>query len=198
MSRKRQQIHTECLNVYLQLADRLHGIGMKRNIVFLGDFTYLFKRLDSPVLVVDVHDRDQHSRVPDRIAQLCNVDLSVSIYRKIGYLKTALLQILAGMQNRVVFHRGSDDMVAFAAALLQLSQSFDGVVIRLSAAARENNFTRTFGTDEFGDLFARGINRGACLTSVGVNAGTVPECLSEVRHHRVPNFRTERGCGVVV
>ena len=166
--------------------------------MFLCDLTDSFKRLDGAVFIVDVHDRNQHCGVADCVTKLFNANPSVSIDWKVGYLETALLQIVTGMQNSVMLYRGGDDMVTFTSALLQLGQSLDGVIICLSAAPCEDDFTRTFGTDEFGDLFACGVNRGACFASVGVNAGAVTECFGQIWHHRVPDFGTEWCCSVVI
>ena len=118
VSRKRQEVHTEFLDVHFQFTDRLHSIGMKRDLVFLCDLAYLFKRLDGAILVIDVHDRDQDCCVADCLTKLLNTNLSVSVYREIGYLETALLQILTGMQDGVMLHRGGEDMVSLASALL--------------------------------------------------------------------------------
>ena len=102
--RKREEVHAECLNVHRQFANRLHSIRMERDVVFLCNFTNLFDRLDCAVFVVDVHDGDQHSGVADCIAELCNINASISIYREIRNLETALLEIVAGMQNGVMLH----------------------------------------------------------------------------------------------
>ena len=99
VSREGEEVHTEFLNVHLQFADRLHGIRVKWNIVFLCYLAYLFKRLDGAVLVVDVHDGDEGCGITDCLTELFNVNPSVPIHGEVGYLKTALLQILAGMQN---------------------------------------------------------------------------------------------------
>ena len=198
VARKREQIHTKCLNIHLQFTNGLYGIGVARDAMCLCDFTDLRERLDRAVFVIDVHDGDKDCRIADCVAEVFNANPSVSIDRQISYLETALLQIVTGMQNGMMLYSGGDDMVAFTSALLQLGQSFDSVIICFGAASCEDDFTRTFGADEFSNLFARGVNCSACFASVGVDAGTVTECLGEIGHHRVPNFGTERCCGVVV
>ena len=118
VSRKRKEIDTEFLNVHFQFADRLHGIGVEWNIVFLSNLANLCERLNSAVFVVDVHDGDKECRIPDCFTELRNANPSVSIHGEIGYLKPALLQILTGMQNGVVLHRRGDDMIPYASTLL--------------------------------------------------------------------------------
>ena len=89
-------------------------------------------------------------------------------------------------------------MVPLAAAFFKFCQPLDGVVIGFRAAAGEDNFAWAFRADEFGYLFASGINGVARLAAVGVNAGAVAERLGEIGHHRIPHFGTERRGGVVI
>ena len=171
---------------------------MEGDLKFIGNLTDLCKRLNCAVLVVDVHDGDQHCGVADCAAKLLKINPSVSVYWQIGCLETALFKVLTGMQNGVMLYGGGNDMIACTATFLQLGQTFDGMVICFGATSRKDNFAGTFGTDKFGDLFACSVDGGARFASVGVDAGTVAECLSEIWHHGIADFGAEWGCGVVI
>ena len=166
--------------------------------MLLRNLANFLKRLDGAIFVIDVHDGYQHRRLANGIAELLQANPSIPVYREIRHFKPALLKVVARMQHGVMFYRRGDDMVALAAALFEFCQSLDGVVIRLRAAAGKHDFAWTFRTDERGDLFASGINGVTRLTSVGMNAGAVAECLSEIRHHGIPHFGMERRGGVVI
>ena len=61
----RQQIDLQLIDLRADLADRLRGVGVQRNLVLVADGGDLPQRLDRADLVVGVHDADQQRIGPD-------------------------------------------------------------------------------------------------------------------------------------
>ena len=73
--------------------------------MFLRNLANFRKRLDSAVLVVDVHDGNQDCRLANGGAQLLQANPAIPADREIGYLKPALLKVVTRMQHGVMLHR---------------------------------------------------------------------------------------------
>src|SRR4051812_1620497 len=87
-----------------------------------------------------------------------------------------------------------DDMLARGVGCAR--QTEYGKIVGLGAAASEDDFGRG-SVDEGSHLAARGFQPLLRTLSEMVNAGRVTIHLSETRHHRLENFRSD-GCGNVV
>ena len=73
----------------------------------------------------------------------------------------------------------------------------DGVIIRFGAAAGEDNFLWA-SVEERGNLFAGGLDGGACALAEGVDGGGVAEVGGEIGEHGVEDGGVDGGGGVVV
>ena len=78
-----------------------------------------------------------------------------------------------------------------------LGESKQGKIVRLGSAAGENDLCRT-APQQLRHSLPRTFHREACVLSMVMNRGSVPELLAEVRTHRVQDLREHRrGCIIV-
>ena len=92
---------------------------------------------------------------------------------------------------------GAGDDVACGRRSGRATTSEDRQVVGFGAAAGEDDFARR-RRDERGQLAARGFQALLGGLSEMVDAGRVTIHLTETRHHRLENFRSDGGGGVVV
>jgi len=79
-----KQVDAESVDVDGDFSGRLHGIGMKEDVVLCGDTANLFEGLHSAEFVVGVHKGDQGGLRSDRIADGFGVDHAVRIDGKVS------------------------------------------------------------------------------------------------------------------
>jgi len=103
--------------------------------------------------------------------------------------------MLARVQHRVMLGEAGNHMLPERHA--RPREAEHGEIVRLGAAARENDFVR-FRAEQRREPVARVVNRRARLAPRGVDARGVAEMPLKIRPHRRENFRRERRGGVVV
>src|SRR5207249_6748965 len=91
--------------------------------------------------------------------------------------------------------RAHDDVAALEGQRLGASDDTD--VVRLGAAAREDDLTRG-RVQERRHLGARVLHRSLRLLAERVHAGSVPEVLPEIGKHRLEDLGADGGAGVVI
>jgi len=129
----REQITTDLLHIDGHLASGLYRVGMEINVSLSGNATNLLDRLEHAGFIVCHHDRNELGVWTQRTLQLIGIDQSATINRQVSHFRPALLEALAGIQNRMVFNLGSNDVVT------GMSQSENSKIVTFSTAAGENN-----------------------------------------------------------
>src|SRR5688572_2075378 len=194
--RDRGQVGLRLGHVERHLADGLDGVGMQQDALLLRDRPDLGRRLQHADLVVGRHDRDQDRLVGDRGAQILDVDPPVLLHREIGDAVALLLELLAGVDHRLVLDHTGDDVIALLA--IHLGDALDRQVVGLGRAAREDDLLR-IGADEVRDLLARGLDGLLSLPAEGVVAARrIAEVVGEVRQHRLDDPWIDGRRGVIV
>ena len=97
-----EHINVTVIYIDRKLSESLHCIGMEQDAMLFCDLTDLFDGLNGSDLIVGKHDGNQDGIRTDSLLQLVQFYNTVLIYIQIGDLKTAFLQILAGMKDRVM------------------------------------------------------------------------------------------------
>ena len=125
--------------------------------------------------------------VAKRVRQLAGVDPAQPIHAQKGDLEAfMLLQVLEGVQDRVMFRAATDEMTT---ALPPVSrQAEHGEIVRLGPAAREDQLMR-FRAQEVREPVARVIHRCARFAPGRVDAGRVSEMLPQIGQHRLARRR---------
>ena len=101
------------------MAECLNRVCVEDDPVLMGDLTDLPDRLDRSDLVVGEHHRDQDRIRADRFLQLVDGNGAVLVYREVGDLIAALLEILTGVKDRVVLDLCCDDVFSFGRVSLR-------------------------------------------------------------------------------
>ena len=96
-----------------KLSESLHSIGVEKDSMLFCDGADLFDGLNGSDLVVGEHDGDQDGIRTDSLLQLVEFYNTVLIHIQVGDLKTAFLQILAGMKDSVMLDLACDDVFSF-------------------------------------------------------------------------------------
>ena len=102
VGREGEEIDVLGFHVHRDVPDYLHSISMERDFVLPCNRTQFRDRLDGTDLVVGVHDADQDRLVCDRPFEFRGVHKTVLVDREICDGESFLLQVLAGMKNRMV------------------------------------------------------------------------------------------------
>ena len=110
---------------------------------------------------------------------------------RIRDLEAEALEILAGVQYRVVFDLRCDDVVASARFLLLKRDALDSRVDRLCTRRREDDFRRAHAEDS-ADRLARAGEAICCVFRDAVGRGRVAVDAGQVGHHRLEGARVER------
>src|SRR5215471_14873814 len=74
-----EQVDPEGVHVRNNLSHRLCSVGVQENVVLARDAAHLGDWLDSPHLVVGVHDADEHRPRPNRLAYVIGIDTAKAI-----------------------------------------------------------------------------------------------------------------------
>jgi hypothetical protein len=115
------------IHVQGTFAQRLHRIGVHLDATLARDLRDLHDRLDRADLVVGVHDRDQPRVIADGVRNLPRIDQRVLIHADHGQVVALFLQVLAGVQHRVMLDRGGDHVPAIFLA----HGALDGEIVGL-------------------------------------------------------------------
>jgi hypothetical protein len=127
-----EEIDFEIGDAHRHLADCLHRVGVEEDPFLFRDRADLRDRLQHADLVVGGHDRDEDRLVGDRVAQLVEADAAVLLDRQIRHARALLLELLAGVDDRLVLGHARDDVIALLA--IHLGDALDREVVRLGGA----------------------------------------------------------------
>ena len=93
------------------MPDCLNSIRVEKDSVLFTDLADLMNRLNCSDLIVGIHDRDQAGILPDRRFQFLRPHQSVLVHRQERHLIALFFQPVQGMQDRVVFKSGRNDVL---------------------------------------------------------------------------------------
>ena len=136
-----------------------------------------------PTSLLRVHDGDQDGVGPDGLAHVLGIDQTAAVHRHPGDLVAALLQILHGLEHRVVLDGGGDEVLALL--LLGVGRAQDGPVVGLGAAAGEVDLVG-LGADGAGDGLPGLLHGAGRAESQAVDGGGVAVLLGEPGEHGLP------------
>ena len=190
MGGDRQHVGAERLDVDVDVRRRLDGIDSEQHVA-MGPHaaTDLGDRLDRPDLVVGEHDRDEDRLVVDRSVELVRIDSPITIDRQLDDLEAEPLEIAERVADGMVLDRRGDD--SMPAGLAGPSGAFEGEVVRLRAAGREDDLAR-LGVEARRHALVCLVEGGPRLSPERVRAGRVAELLREEGQHRVECLGPER------
>src|SRR5262249_3950580 len=107
-----ESITADFFDVNLNLAGRLHGVGMEENVGFAGDFADLNDWLKYASFVVGHHYADQFCVGPECFAHVFRINNVLAVHRDKRHLAAQLLEMFAGIEHGMMFHGGGDYVIA--------------------------------------------------------------------------------------
>ena len=119
--------------------DHLNCVGMKKHAFSMTNFSDSFDWKQHASLVVRPHNRNQRGLRANRSFHLANIDIPISIHTQKCNVAAAFFEVLAGTQDRAVFHAAYDEMFS---TRFELHRRMDHRVIGFCAAAGKNDFRR--------------------------------------------------------
>ena len=142
---KGSHIHIHFIDVERNLSGRLNRIGVEQDAAFARDLSDFLDVLNDADFVIRGHDRDQDRLVGDRVAKIVEIDKSLVVDRQKRDAATFLFQVLAGIENRLVFGDAGDDVIALFA--IHPRHAFERQIVGFGRAAGEDDFPR-IGADQ--------------------------------------------------
>lgn len=104
------------------------AVGVEQHAVFFAHGTDFGDRLNGADFIIGVHNADQRGILPNGVFHLLGCDQPFIIYRQISDFKPFFFQCGTGVQNRVMFKYGGDNMF-FAFRRHQIGSAFDRPVV---------------------------------------------------------------------
>ena len=172
---------------------RLDGIRMEEDALagflcmFLQTRADLCNRLDGADFVVCHHDADEHRVRTDRCHHGIRIDMALTVDRKIGHIEAPLLEIRAGVQDRMMLDRVGDDVTVCAS----FSCADQRPVVRLGTAARKVYFG-WLRADGRRDGTTTALDRRLRALAISVDGGSIAVIRGEIRHHRLQRILRKR------
>ena len=193
--RQGQQVHRQRGQVDGHRADGLHRVGVHQRAVGLGDAAQFLNGLQGADFVVGHHHRYQGGIRPHGLFQLRRVHQPLPVHRQVGHLKALFLQLLGGMEHRVVLDGAGDDVLALVPA--GVGRPPQGPVVRFGAAAGKVDFSR-LGPQGLRRLLPGLLYRLARLPPRLVHRGGVSVAAGQIGHHGLQHRLGDSGGGRVI
>ena len=193
MATRRHEVNLQFIDIEWDMGVGLDGIRMEEDALacllrmLLQTRTDLCDRLDGAYFVVRDHDADEQRVRPDRCHHRIRIHMSLMIDRKICHVEAPLLEIRAGIQDRMMLDRVGDDVTAFTS----FSRADQRPVVRLGAAAREIYFG-WLSADGGRDGTTTALDRRLRALTISVDGGSIAIIRGEIRHHRVQRILRKR------
>ena len=127
-------------NIDGKIAHSLYSVYMQQNPFAPQHFSDTADGIDGSHFIIGHHHTDQNRIRSERPLQRLQKHHSLRVHRQIRYTKSLSLQMLAGVQYRMMLYRRRYDMPA--ACSVSLRGSFDSPVIRLGSATCKKNLLR--------------------------------------------------------
>ena len=191
----REHVHRNLAHVHGDLPRHLDGIGMDHRARLFRQRRDLRDREDDAGLVVRPHDAHQFGTVPlQRLPEGVHIQIPAAVHRQFDLPATHILEAAARSQDGGVLHPGGDDP---RLGPQHLRAPVDGHVVALGRAAGEDDL-RWIRMDERRDLLPRPLDVLRHLPAERMHAGGIAVKFVKKRHHRIPDFRGNPRCRVVV
>ena len=142
---KGSEVHVHVVHVERNLSGSLNRIRVEEHAALARDLPDFLDVLNHADFVVRGHDRNQDRLVGDRVAQIVEIDEALVVDRQERDAEAFLLEMLAGIENRLVFGDARDDVIALFA--IHPGHTLDGQVVGFGRAAREDDFAM-IGADQ--------------------------------------------------
>ena len=188
------EIHAQSVHVHRNLAERLHAIDVQRHAGRARDAGDFGDGLKGAQLVVGVHDGDQHGLRPQGAPHVVGTTMPPEPTRR----------RVTATPSRSSCRQGASTAGCSMALVITCGGTGRGAhhaehrqVVGFGAAAGEDDFVGV-GVDQGGQLPPRRLQPLLGALAEMVDAGSVTIHLTETRHHRLQNFRSDGGGGVVV
>ncbi len=194
MRGERGHVDAEGSDVEGELAHGLRRIGVEEHAVLAAHGGNGGDVLDGSDLVVAVHDGNEDRVGCQGPCDRGRVHAAFGVDLEARDAETVRRERTTGIEHGLVLGRGGDDVARPA----QFREPFDGQVVRLGRAGREDDFLG-FGADrrsDAGTRLADGVERARAEDMAG--AGGVAEHLHEIGDHRLEHARVHRRRRVAV
>ena len=196
MAGQAEHVDVLLLDVDVQVADGLNGVGVEGHARFLTDGADLPDGQDGADLVVGVHGGNQAGVGADGVLHLLSGDVVTLPDVQIGDFKALFFQLCQGVQHGVVL-KGRGDDVGLAPQFAPAGGGADGLVVGLAAPGGEVNLFRPAVETLSHGLPGLFQGLGGPLAQ-GVEGGGVAIVLRQIGEHGLEGHRAELGGGGVV
>ena len=160
------QVQAVALHIDWQLARALGRVRVEDDIAVPAKPTDGADVVDRAHLVVGVHDRDQHRVLAQRLRESVRVNDAVGVRIHVRHGNAPVLQVVGGVQHRLVFVARGDQMAAPGG----FEDPFQGQVVGLGRARRPDDGERV-GVDERRHVGTGGVNQFGRIPTVGMRCG---------------------------
>ena len=191
--RERHELHAARRKINLDLARRLHRVGVQHAAVCAHLRGQRGNILNHAGLVVGPHHGNQLRTLLQQ--RLCfRLDQPpLPVHRQHRQLPPTLLQHIGGRRHRGMFGRADGD----ASRSVQRGETLDGEIAGLGAATGEDHLLRLC-VDQRGHLLARAVHRGARHASGAMHARRIAVMLREIGQHGLQHPRVQRRGRVMI
>src|SRR5260221_12712976 len=130
---KREQISVEVRNIERKSPASLDGINMERYLFRTTNAANFCDRFNGTNLVIGVHNGYEGGLISNCPTDIIGSNTPISVHREIGSFETETLQVLACMQDSVMFDGCGNNMVAFL--LRSKGHTLDGEIVAFGTTA---------------------------------------------------------------
>ncbi len=190
MGGEREQIDTEPVDVQVEEAGRLHGVGVDQGTAFPRQSRDLGDRLNGPDLVVGEHDADEKRIGADGGRHGCRLDDPAAIDRHIGDLDSEVRTEIAGGAEHGAVLDGRGDQVPLTRP--GQGRTLEGQVVALGAAAGEHHLVRV-AAEHAGHLGAGPGARVGGPSAERVEVRRIAEFAAQIGFHGLEHPRMHGG-----
>ena len=202
VGRQREEIDAECSNIDGNLADRLHGVGVKHGVTLVRDGRQFRDRLNRANLVVRVHDRHEDGVIRlaggwfEGLPQTVGRDNPCLVYRQERGAPPPSNKRPERVQDGFVLDSGRDEMTS-PGWFQRFGHPPNRKIVTLGSAAREDHLGR-LAANQSGDGRAGIVQNPLGLLAKMMDARRVSKEVEGHMCHRLDDVWSDRGGRVVV
>src|SRR5947209_6336167 len=105
---------------------------MEQHAAFAAQLANLVDRLEYARFIVGRHNCDQNGVIGERVFELIKINKTVCLDSQVSHAATVLLQMLAAIENGLVFRNGGNNVVALGG--VSFRRAGHGQVVTVSSA----------------------------------------------------------------
>ena len=193
---ERQHVNILGLHVNVQVARRLHRVGVEQHALLPAHRADLRNGQNGADLVVGVHDGDKAGVLPDGVSHLLSGDGAGGTHVQQLHVEALFFQLLQGVQDGVMLEGGGDDVLP-ALPLADTGGGDKSLIVGLAAAGGKGDLTG-LAAQTLRHGLAGGHQRLRRLLANGVQAGGVSVIGFHIGQHRVDGRAAHFGGGRVI